>query len=375
MENNTCCPLTQALADAQTIDGEESDKAFDIFRTPSKFQAPPKKVGSNKRKSVEVEENPRSRTPSGQVLSTSVGDIANYIEQQQTGINQPHKRPNYKGRLNSVKGTNASASVNHDQRSGTTTQLTERNEVATVLFSMQRMGKQDQSKDQKQHHQSLSIETTSKDVETLGEENARNEQDINSVPPHLQSQSQTDLGAEMQENLTMDIRTVVKMIENLKIELKTDFQNTLAATMEKIPTAKIQETHNSVISVQSKVGICEAKERMIIDTLAGLSDKIKDLENRVELNEVNNNKKTVILSGFQCSDKKKVARLQIMSFFVEKLDIDVVVEEFYMIGGGTPRDIVIQFLSANHKRLLFQNISKIKNLRNSHGKKYIFRDS
>ena len=34
----------------------------------------------------------------------------------------------------------------------------------------------------------------------------------------------------------------------------------------------------------------------------------------------------------------------------------------------------IIFLSANHKRLLFQNIRNIAHLRNSHGKKYTFRD-
>ena len=113
---------------------------------------------------------------------------------------------------------------------------------------------------------------------------------------------------------------------------------------------------------------------MIIDVVSGVSDQVKEVQSRIEYMDMNTNKKAVILSGFEASEKRGICYRQLQSFFAEQMCIQVVIEDFYKIGSATPPDIVITLLSNTHKRQIFQNIDRIKNLVNSHGKKYYFRD-
>ena len=113
---------------------------------------------------------------------------------------------------------------------------------------------------------------------------------------------------------------------------------------------------------------------MMIGMMSKINDKMDELSKKFEMLEVDAAKKSVILSNFEAEENKKHCRYQLMSFFTEEIGIQVEIEEFYFIGNNEPRDIVINFLSANHKRLLFQNVRNIAHLRNSHGKKYTFRD-
>ena len=78
--------------------------------------------------------------------------------------------------------------------------------------------------------------------------------------------------------------------------------------------------------------------------------------------------------GFEGSNKKGILRRQLQSFFSTQLGIQVTMEDIYWIGNKQPKDIVINLLSISEKKLIFQNVSKLKMLRNRHGNKYYFRD-
>ena len=111
-----------------------------------------------------------------------------------------------------------------------------------------------------------------------------------------------------------------------------------------------------------------------INSLSGLNGKVKEIQNKLEYAEMNLSKRSVILSGFEASEKRGECYKQLNEFFETKMDVQVVIEDYYMIGSAEPRDIVIILLSNQHKHAIFQNIDRIKNTVNRHGKKYRFRD-
>ena len=167
----------------------------------------------------------------------------------------------------------------------------------------------------------------------------------------------------------MDVRTVIEMLD----ELKVDMQNHLGKIVHSdLAINKKQE--DKILELQHKVSVCEAKERIMVDAMANMSDKISELQQKLEIQDINLKKRAVIMTGLEASDKKHICKKQVESFLREEMEIDVVVEDVYHIGKNDPKEIVIILLSTTHKKLIFQNISKIQHYTNSKGKKYYFRD-
>ena len=183
--------------------------------------------------------------------------------------------------------------------------------------------------------------------------------------------------AKKKENPTVDVRTVIKMFDDIKITIK----ETIEAEMKKqhvkySGSVPQQDLERTVKLLQAKVDVCENRERMMINTMASLTDKVRELQEKSELNDINNTKRMFILSGFEASSKKHICRKQLDSFFTTELEVDVVIEDFYFIGRETtdkeqPRDIVIMLQSIQQRRIVFQNVSKIKTYVNSYEKNTI----
>ena len=341
----------------------KQDDLFDLFKNPAKFQPSPatklRRISTPKRKNREGEEDSeRTRTPSGLAITPSVGDLTSIIEKQ-CYLNNPQKRLNTSAV--SASGDCSSVSKHGKQHKHDQSRLSKDSDRRLLSVSSLELHLQSDKL------QPTNAEVRSEDQRKMPEENSVRG-DIKEGGREIEEQNATD-------HPTMDIRTVVQMLSELKADLTREFDqkmNNIVASMQKPNIA--EDVKKDIQTVKMKTEVCEIKNRMVADTMANLHDRIKELEQRVENQEINANKKAVILSGFEASEKKTVARQQLMNFFTEVLCIDVVMEDFYSIGQNSPRDIAIIFLSANHKRSLFQNIEKIKNLRNTHGKKYVFRD-
>ena len=174
------------------------------------------------------------------------------------------------------------------------------------------------------------------------------------------------------DNNTMDIRTVVKMIQDLKIEIKEEWKK----EFEKFSKTQHEcDASVQVKSLQARLQVCEARERMMIDTMAYMSDSIKELNEKMEQLEISAAKKSVILSGLTIrGESKSDCRKEVEFFLLNTMSVDIKLEDTYFIGSNNPRDIVLVLATNADKRYIFQNIESIKNLKNDHGKKYYFRD-
>ena len=84
--------------------------------------------------------------------------------------------------------------------------------------------------------------------------------------------------------------------------------------------------------VQRQVSNCTVKQSMLVDAVAGTAEKINENQQRIETIENLKNRRTVILSGFEGSEKKKACALQLQTFFKQQMKVDITIEEFYRIG-------------------------------------------
>ena len=184
--------------------------------------------------------------------------------------------------------------------------------------------------------------------------------------------------APMSDIATMDVRTVVQMMQDMKMEMNASLKTELKKFKEDLMTSGTMQHECQATTdlrfLKAKIEVCEYKERLMVDAMSRMTNQINEMQHKLEMIDSNNAKRMMLLSGFECSTKK-ADRLHELEYFVsQNMDINIRIEEAYPIGGNTPRDIVITLLSINDKHLIFQNISKIKNLKNSHGRKYYFRD-
>ena len=202
---------------------------------------------------------------------------------------------------------------------------------------------------------------------TKGTENQQEEVDMDTV-------AENDASA---EPATMDIRVVMKMLRDLKTEIKKDFTAELAP-IKKIIEKPVQaelppKEMDRLNTLEKKVQVCEFKEQIMIETMDYMMSVIKEQQQKLDTIDSNNAKRMIILSNFEVDYEDKVtSRRQLDDFLNGEMEANVEIDDFYYIGQS--KEIVIILQTVQQKKLIFKNIDKIKNYVNAHGKKYRFRD-
>ena len=366
------------------VSGEKS--LFNIFVSPANHQ-PKSRRNTPKRKAeaIEKENKQRPRTPSGQVLTTSVSTLRNRIEK---GV---EKAINTGGRVITADHENVALQMNLNfcaLSRGDCSTVTDTN-LSTIIESVK--DKQIAMTGKISEKDKINGSAEDQTVDDVGDGNntckmketadvecnlakvlfTKTTEEVASVLKtkaiNANAAAEEDTNAE--DYPSMDVRTVIKMLAELKLDVKQQIHEEILSK-----AGDEKATKKQLLTMSSEVGVCQARERMMIDTMAGMAGQIQELQEKLEIQEMNMNKRTVILSGFEAASKKVDARLQLEDFMDQQLGIQVVIEDFYYIGNGEPREIVISLLSTTHKHMVMKHKSKLKDLKNSKGKKMYFRD-
>ena len=145
-----------------------------------------------------------------------------------------------------------------------------------------------------------------------------------------ESEMESDLASEGAEGgrqfgnpNVIDVRAIVSMLENMKLEVKT-------AVREEI------RTDTGISEMQRKLHLVEFKEEAIIGTVSKMQQVMQDMQEKIEVLEVNNAKRMLILTGFETNPKKKFARQQLSAFLSEEVGVQVSLEDFYYMETPTP---------------------------------------
>ena len=134
---------------------------------------------------------------------------------------------------------------------------------------------------------------------------------------------------EATDPITMDIWTVIQMMEEFKLEIKAEITEQLQRIQ---PVTGDQSSTMKMATLSAKIEVCEAKNCMVIDAMAGMSDKIDGLATKLDLKDVDQAKKQLIVAGLETHQKKYIARRQLEDFFEEQVCVTAQIEDFYYIG-------------------------------------------
>ena len=368
METETGERHFEEVESEQVTVSNEKAQVFRIFKEPAKFQPVLKSqkltkknnTPSKKRKAEdEISSNlfgNRPGTPSGQMLTSSIADIKSMCESPVEHDNPAKKlvtlTPDPECRQSSVTAKTSdnhvsqhhaiddwtcdtyAPSVNfqwstnynkianiHGALSELQTKMSEGDKEDSICKELQKMNHEDEEYLNTSQQQSAS---------SVAEANCEG------AEMEITNNESTDFAT----NNTMDVRTVMQMMKTLEINLKEDFRKQVG---QMLPTAdkylkREKENELRLAKLNAKVEVCEARERMMIGAMANMTQKIKELENKFDMQEINLSKRTVILAGFEADEKKLYARQQLNDFMCNQLGIDVVIEEFYYIGSAQPRN-------------------------------------
>ena len=125
-------------------------------------------------------------------------------------------------------------------------------------------------------------------------------------------------------------------------------------------------------SLKDDLKYFKRKTRTLTDVVQRMSVEIDELKARLENIEISTSRKAISISGFFINGQKYEMIEQLEYFFMNRLQVRATVEEVFKMGSKEPKTLIVYLQSMAEKRLIMQNKSKLKNLRNKeNGKVYI----
>ena len=153
---------------------------------------------------------------------------------------------------------------------------------------------------------------------------------------------------------TMDMRIVMRMFRSLKQEI-TDMKQNSHHNNRQLSNTSAQVGPKSPSSTNFP-----NKSELIMRTMKRMTMWIEELEGKVENLEMQNMRKSIVLTSFKVSKKKKVYISELENFFEEEMGIELKIEDIFYIGQSNPKPIIIVLQSVRDKALIFQNIRKLR---------------
>ena len=161
----------------------------------------------------------------------------------------------------------------------------------------------------------------------------------------------------------IDLCTVVEMFKQIKDNI----------SLEKT-AGEPKESGTEVSKLKAELEQFKSSNKVLSGVVTRQDDVIRELQNKVEMLELHSMRKSIVLSGLYCNNKKAQRLNEIYNFMKEEVGIEIGIEDVFSIGMAKPPSLVITLESMADKRLIFQNMNVIKELENKDGKGYYVSD-
>ena len=167
----------------------------------------------------------------------------------------------------------------------------------------------------------------------------------------------------------------IEMVWQMFAELKEARDQSQKEVQEEV-LQKCQEAAKETVSSElDKLNIPKLTKELLhyrhkTDVLTQICDsmmlEIKDLTQKVENLEVNNAKKSVIITGLSIrGTKKEDIVCEVADFLDQALGISVEIENAYTMGSSNPKPIVVEFQTGADKRMILNEKSALKYYRSN----------
>ena len=127
---------------------------------------------------------------------------------------------------------------------------------------------------------------------------------------------------------TMDLKTVMSMFQNLKIQMSQDVamiradiasSNTKVEQQNQELTKAISETDENVQGLQDQLITYRATTRILMGSMEKMQMQIDELKDRLDRADLTNAKRMLVITGLYLSEKKSVGYQQLYHFFQKEM--------------------------------------------------------
>ena len=383
----------------------------------NKLQRKARKLAGKYFEESSSEEDDRARTPSGTVINSRVQDIRGFFSPGgvKKHLLQSGSQPTL-NRSGSLKEIATESSLNQKENRRTAsdsdiarlplTTLENPNKSRSVKINMSNEEnnlEQDQSPgintdSEKSFTQQLSEYFSENAKEkSLTEEQKEEDQKEREIDDRNKSglegleQPQFELNTDSMEVCAedssdnnpevMSVPTVMEMLRNLKRDLNSDrikeniqLKDSLTEEIKKMKYDTLQEIRNqikddvkqtvderinenpTIKKISSEAAFWRFKSEALAEICDRLYTEVNDLTTRIENLELNNSKKMVMITGLHMdNDSNRKQGLAFLNLFInEMMEIRVNVDDYYTLGTGDPKPIILILQSMEDKRKIMR---------------------
>ena len=184
-----------------------------------------------------------------------------------------------------------------------------------------------------------------------------------------------------EENLqVLDVRLAISMFKNIKEEVrdlkkdKESLEETIRDLVSRQDLKRILSQHdreeekgiskaiesameehtNNIEDIQKQLTEQKTKMHLMGELIGQKHQIILDLSKRLDSLELNNARRSIILSGLSFNSKKEDRRNELSLFFGDVFSLNPCIEDSYLLGKKQPRPVVITFDSYADKQVIMQ---------------------
>ena len=126
--------------------------------------------------------------------------------------------------------------------------------------------------------------------------------------------------------------------------------------------------------LEEKVERLELKNRNLVAAVQNMWTKHEELAEKVQKLEMSQQKKMLVISGLYTRKNKADAIAEIELFFIDKLGLEVPIDDFFTLGTATPKTIIVIMQNLKDKKQVMKRKKNLKDWRNEDDKKYYIND-
>ena len=182
------------------------------------------------------------------------------------------------------------------------------------------------------------------------------------------------------EQGAVDIRIVVKMFAELKNEIKMlrqskDFEisGDLKAELESLGNS-MQNTDEEVESLRSQLDEFKIRTTILTGAMGRMNLVMNDMQSKIDRLESAQSRRMVTVSGFMADTRKDVRKAQLELFFKNDIQVEVHIEDSYLMGENNPPLIAVTFNTAEERKQILENKHRIKDYVNTQDQKIYIRE-
>ena len=361
----------------------------------------------------------KPRTPSGQLMSSSVEDIRNYLlgrkdransvpeiysetltpgqnrlarylnstSQSQSSVNQSgnkeellgHKgaKPKYcNNKQEEVLGDLSDTQSKKDQRKQRRTKQPQTGEDYIDESRMMKFFRMENAFTQRMHKKSEingKIKQLEKDKNAMAEKIRQYEAE-SSKEIDISLLTQTGLSEEdVEKTQTMNVKLVMEMFQQIRKEIKGSA----------IPEGKSRvddlEIKNELIigelqNVTHQLEDVKVRNQILSNTVIHMSDEIQHLHQRLNNVELNNMKQSLVVTGIHTTRKKSDCIAHILDFMYTEMEVQPDIRDVFFTNSQSTSPLIIKLGSMEDKLEILQNTPKLKGLVNEFDQSFFFSD-